>query len=172
MRVSLLFFVVLFHLNVVGQFWKIGIGYKIAFSSNDVSGIFKELEGTIAFDSEALGSSKFDLKIKIESISTGNAMMNGHAKGVEWFDAERYPHISFVSGKVDKTANGYVAVGKLEMKGIKKDITIPFTFVKKGSKATIVAKFAVDRTDFGIGKKGNDVSEALKISTTIPVTRK
>jgi hypothetical protein len=28
----------------------------------------------------------------------------------------------------------------------------------------------VDRTDFGVGKKGDDVSETLKIMATIPVT--
>ena len=159
-------------LDLYGQQWKISPEFKIAFSSNDVSGIFKELTGTITFDPTSLSTSKLDLKIKVESISTGNGMMNGHAKGEEWFYEEKYPNISFVSSKIEKTATGYEATGKLEMRGVKKEITIPFTFIKKGAKGTFEAKFNVNRSDFGVGKKGNDVSEVLKITATIPVTSK
>jgi len=158
--------------NLFAQQWKIGTDYKLAFSSAEVSGIFKEMSGTITFDPAALGTSKLDLKIKVESISTGNGMMNGHAKGEEWFNSEKYPNISFVSSKIEKTESGYNATGKLEIKGVKKDVTIPFTFVKKGSKGTFVAKFSVNRTDYGVGKKGNDVSETLKITATLPVNKK
>ena len=53
---------------------------------------------------------------------------------------------------------------------MKKDCSILFTFAKKGNKATFIGKFSVDRTEFGVGKKGNDVSETLKIVATIPAT--
>jgi hypothetical protein len=56
------------------------------------------------------------------------------------------------------------------MHGVKKDCSVLFTCVKKGNKATFVGKFSVDRTDFGIGKKGDDVAETLKIVATIPAT--
>lgn len=154
------------------QNWKISEDHNIAFSNKDVSGVFKEMSGSIIFDATKLSSSKFDLKIKVESISTGNGIQNKHAKGEEWFDAAKYPNIEFISSKIEKTDAGYKAVGKLEIHGVKKDFTIPFTFSKKGSKGTFVAKFSVDRTDFGVGKKGNDVAETLKIVATIPATLK
>lgn len=154
------------------QNWKISEDHNIAFSNKDVSGVFKEMSGSIIFDATKLSSSKFDLKIKVESISTGNGIQNKHAKGEEWFDAAKYPNIEFISSKIEKTEAGYKAVGKLEIHGVKKDFTIPFTFSKKGSKGTFVAKFSVDRTDFGVGKKGNDVAETLKIVATIPATLK
>jgi hypothetical protein len=49
----------------------------------------------------------------------------------------------------------------------------PFTstFSKKGNKATFVGKFNVDRTDFGVGVKGNEVAETLKITATIHATK-
>jgi polyisoprenoid-binding protein YceI len=158
--------------SLFAQQWKIGSDYKLAFTCAEVSGIFKEISGSVNFDAANLGTSKFDLKIKVESINTGNGMMNGHAKGEEWFSSEKYPNITFTSTKIEKSENGYNAIGKLEIKGVKKDVTIPFTFVKKGAKVTFVAKFSVNRTDFGVGKKGKDVSETLKITATIPVTKK
>jgi len=162
-------FVLLFQVsNLTAQNWIISENYNIAFSSKDVSGVFKEMSGTIVFDVTKLSSSKFDLKIKVESISTGNGIQNKHARGDEWFDADKYPNIEFVSSKIEKTDAGYKAIGKLEIHGVKKDFSIPLTFVKKGNKGTFVAKFSIDRTDFGVGKKGNDVSETLKVVATIP----
>ena len=156
--------------TVQAQNWKISENYSISFSNKDVSGVFKEMSGSIIFDATKLSSSKFDLKIKVESISTGNGIQNKHAKGEEWFDADKYPNIEFVSSKIEKTDAGYKAIGKLEIHGVKKDCTVLFTVAKKGNKATFIGKFSVDRTDFGVGKKGNDVAETLKIVATIPAT--
>ena len=48
---------------------------------------------------------------------------------------------------------------------------VPVTFVKKGGKGTFVAKFSVNRLDYGVGKKG-EVAETLKINAAIPVIKK
>ncbi len=170
LKIVALFVLTLTSIAVQAQSWKISEDYNIAFSNKDVSGVFKEMSGSIIFDATKLSSSKFDLKIKVESISTGNGIQNKHAKGEEWFNADKYPNIEFISSKIEKTETGYKAIGKIEIHGVKKDITIPFSFVKKGSKGTFVARFSVDRTDFGVGKKGNDVAETLKIVATIPAT--
>jgi len=166
-------FLLIFSINGIwSQQWKITDDHAISFANKDVSGVFKEISGNINFDSANLGSAKFDLKIKVESISTGNGMQNKHAIGSEWFNASKFPTITFVSDKVVKSDAGYKAIGKLEMRGIEKEITIPFTFSKKGNKATFVGKFSVDRTDFGVGAKGKDVEETLKIVATIRATKK
>lgn len=169
-KIVILIVLIFTSVKLKAQNWKISENYTIAFSNKDVSGVFKEMSGSIIFDATKLSSSKFDLKIKVESISTGNGIQNKHAKGDEWFNAEKYPNIEFISSKIEKTDAGYKAVGKLEIHGVKKDYSIPFTFAKKGNKATFVAKFSVDRTDFGVGKKGNDVAENLKIVATIPAS--
>ena len=49
--------------TVQAQNWKISENYNIAFSNKDVSGVFKEVSGSIIFDATKLSSSKFDLKI-------------------------------------------------------------------------------------------------------------
>jgi polyisoprenoid-binding protein YceI len=154
------------------QQWKIADSYNIAFSSQDVSGIFKEMTGNIFFDPANLSKSKLELNIKVESISTGNGVQNKHAKGEEWFYADKYPEINFTSKSIEKTTEGFKAIGKIEIRGVQKDIIIPFTYTKKGAKGSFIAKFSVNRIDFGVGKKGNDVAEIIKINATIPVIKK
>ena len=154
------------------QGWKILESHNVAFSNKDVSGTFDDISGTIVFDAANLATSKFNFKLKVESINTGNGLQNKHARGDEWFHAEKYPYIEFESTKIEKTESGFKAIGKLEMHGVKKEVTIPFTFSKKGNKGTFIAKFNVSRAEYNVGKKGNDVADNLKITATIPVQKK
>jgi polyisoprenoid-binding protein YceI len=150
------------------QSYKIGAKHDVKFDSKDASGIFSELSGDIEFDANDLSKSKFDLKIGVASINTGNALQNRHAKSDKWFDAEKYPNIVFTSNKVEKTDQGYKTTGILEIRGVKKNATIPFTFKNNAFNA----KFSVDRNDFNIGKPTADVSNIMKIDATIPVSKK
>lgn len=147
--------------------WKIASGYKVKFSSEDASGIFKTLSGKIQFDKNDLKTAKFDLKLKVSSINTGNGMKNKHAVGEDWFNAAKYPYISFRSSTVVKTSKGYKVTGKLKIKQVEKTISIPLSFksnVFKGS-------FSVDRTHYKVGSGQEDVSKIIKIQFSIPVIK-
>ena len=164
--------VLLISLTSYSQRWKILESHNVAFSNKDVSGTFDDISGTIVFDPANLTTAKLNFKLKVESINTGNGLQNKHARGDEWFHAEKYPYIEFESTKIEKTEAGFKAIGKLEMHGVKKEVTIPFTFSKKGNKGTFIAKFNVSRSEYNVGKKGNDVADLLKITATLPVQKK
>lgn len=156
-----------------GQAWQIKEDYSIQFSSKDASGIFKTFSGTITFDEANPAVSKFNLTVDVASINTGNGLQNKHAKGAEWFDAEKYPNIKFTTTKMEKSGDGYKATGTLEMHGVKKEIGIPFKFKKSGAKAGLfTASFSVNRSDYGIGKGNKDVAESIKIDVKVPVAKK
>lgn len=154
------------------QGWQIGDKYNITFSSADVSGIFKKCAGTILFDEKNLAQSKFDVSIEVGSINTGNALQNKHAKGEEWFDAAKYPFIKFTSARIAKAGAGYTATGTLEIKGVKKELTLPFNFSQAGNAGTFSGTFNINRNDFHIGKAGGDVAEQIKVEVNIPVVKK
>lgn len=156
-----------FAFTSIQQTWKIKDTHSIKFSSKDVNGVFKSFKGTVNFDSKDLSKAKFDFTIDVESINTGNAVQNKHAKGADWFDADKYPSIKFISSKFEKTDKGYKTTGTLEMHGVKKEITIPFTFTKNVFNAT----FSVNRNDFKIGKADADVVNTIKIEAAVPVSK-
>jgi polyisoprenoid-binding protein YceI len=166
-------FIVIASFSLTAQQYKLAEGFKVAFTNPDVSGNFDELSSTsLIFNEADLTKSKLSFKIKVASINTGNGLQNKHARGEEWFDAEKYPYIEFNSSRIEKTQDGFKAVGKLQIKGETKEVTIPFTFTKKGSKGTFIAKFSVNRNDFGVGKKNAGVADNIKITATIPVIKK
>ncbi|HRI80265.1 MAG TPA: YceI family protein [Cyclobacteriaceae bacterium] len=153
---------------VKAQSWKIGEGYSVKFEAGDPSGEFTGLKGTIVFDEKNLASAKFDVSIDVASINTGNGMKNTHAKGANWFDAEKFPTINFISSAISKTADGYEAKGTLEMHGVKKDFTMPFTFTNN----TFTSSFDVNRLDFNLDDgKHPKMSPTMKVMLNVPVTK-
>jgi polyisoprenoid-binding protein YceI len=151
--------------------WQIAEGYSITFSGSDADGIFKDFKGTLAFDEQNPAAGQFDVVIDVASINTGNGLQNKHAKSDEWFDAAKYPQIHFVSQSFTKTAAGYQVTGTLDMHGVKKPVTLPFTFAKTAKGGTFAGSFTVNRNDFKIGKPGGDVGEQIKIDVNVPVTK-
>ncbi len=153
---------------IQSQEWKIAEGYSVKFDGGDPSGEFTGMKGTIKFDEKNLGASKFAVTIDVASINTGNGMKNTHAKSANWFDAEKYPTIAFTSSAITKAGAGYEAKGTLEIKGVKKEITLPFTFANN----TFSGNLDVNRVDFGLDDgKHPKMVPTIKVSITVPVTK-
>ena len=150
--------------------WKVTEPYAVKFSSKGPSGTFSGLKGDIIFDENNLDASKFNVSVDVNTISTGNGLMNRHAKGDSWFDAEKYPAIRFTSDKISKTADGFKVDGTMDMHGIKKAITFPFTFKSN----VFAADFDIKRSDYGVGSTegmSGRVATTLKVSLSVPVSK-
>lgn len=156
----------------LAQGWQATDKYNISFSSNDAGGVFKKFSGNIVFDEQNVAASAFDVTIDITSINTGNGLQNKHAKSDEWFDAAKYPVAKFVSKKIVKTATGYQVTGDMDMHGVKKELSFPFTFRRSGNSGEFKGSFNINRSDFHIGKPGGDVAEVIKVDVTVPVVKK
>ena len=147
-------------------------GHSIDFKSKDPSGSFDEIKGEIDFDENNIGSTKFNLKIDVSSINTGNGMMNKKAQTEEWFDAKKFPEIKFKSTKVEKKENELAITGDLTIRGTTKTYTIPATYSKSGDKLTFKGKFNVNRIEFKVGKKSEAVPDIMKVSFVLPADKK
>ncbi len=157
---------------IQSQNWKIADDYSVKFISDDPSGIFRGLKGTIAFDEKNLAASKFDLSVDVATINTGNGMKNTHAKSAKWFDAEKYPLITFTSSAITAAGTGYQAKGTLEIHGVKKEVVLPFTFEKNGDGGTFKSSFDINRMDYDINTAEPAHGAAvLKVDLSVPVTK-
>lgn len=152
--------------------WNIKENHAVKFSGKYASGSFKSLKGTIIFDAKHPENAKFDVQIEVASIETGNKLKNKHAQGEKWFNAEKYPLIRFTSGDVKKAGKGYEVKGELEIRGIKKPLTIPFVFEENEGSGVFKGSFKVNRKDYGIGKTRGKSSDFTKLDVTVPVTAK
>lgn len=107
-----------------------------------VRGRFSQVSGSIMLDESDMTKSSVTAIINAGSINTDNENRDRHLKSADFFEIEKYPEIKFQSTRVEKTADGYVAVGNLSIKDVTKEIRLPFSFARGESRGRI--KLGVD----------------------------
>jgi polyisoprenoid-binding protein YceI len=150
--------------------WKVKPdSYSVEFDGGKVKGAIKGLKAEILFDEANPSNSKISASVDATTINTGNGMLNKHAMSETAIDAEKYPTIAFVSESVSGSKGNYTAIGKLTLKGITKEVKLPFTFENKGAEGLFKGSFTVMTKDFKITRAGSP--ESVVVTLTIPVTK-
>jgi polyisoprenoid-binding protein YceI len=133
------------------------IGFTIKhLAVSKVRGHFNDFDGTVVVNGAQPEKSSVTFAIKTASIDTANARRDGHLKGADFFDADKYPEITFKSTKISKTKKGFDATGQLTMHGITKTVVLPFTVEGpvKGPDGTphmgIDTTVTINRQDYGL----------------------
>jgi len=154
--------------------WEIKSGYQIKFDGGKVKGTFHGLQGDISFDENDLTHSKIEVVVDVTTINTGKSVMNEHAKNESWFNANKYPNITFKSLEIKKLNNGFSVLGELNMHGVKKALSFPFRYKQTDSGASFEGQFKVNRKDFGINGNafGFMVGDLYTVDLAIPVKKK
>jgi polyisoprenoid-binding protein YceI len=136
----------------------------------NVSGSFTGLTGVVRFDSQNPGSASFDVSLDAASVNTDNNMRDDHLRRPSYFDAEKYPRIRLVSGKVTTTGkNGvYLFTGKLTIKDHTKDVSFPFTSESVGGGYRFKGGFTINRKDFDVGGTST-ISDKLEVALDVIV---
>lgn len=123
----------------------------------NVRGRFADYAGTVMFDSEDITKTTTTVIIKTESIDTDNDWRDKHLKSSDFFDVEKYPHITFQSQSVTRSADGYVMHGTLIMHGVSKEIDVPFKVLHEEAKdgwgnrrIGLVAELKLNRKEYGV----------------------
>jgi len=129
----------------------------------NTNGEIRGLKGSIKWDAANPSASSFNVTADVATISTGIEMRDNHLKKEEYFDAEKYPTISFVSTAV--TAGN--VTGNLTIKGVTKNISFPFTATASNGGFIFEGEFMINRKDFGVGSSSmslsNNVTVHLKV---------
>jgi polyisoprenoid-binding protein YceI len=165
------------------------IGFAIRhYEISLVRGRFKDFTGTIRYDESDISKSSVEFAAKIESIDTGVDARNAHLRTADFFDAAKYPEMTFKSTRVERRAGDqYVLHGDFTLKGVTKQISLPFTMTgaikdaQSNTRFGVAAQTKLDRRDYGItwGKAmanggldvGNEVMIDLQLEAVKPAPK-
>jgi polyisoprenoid-binding protein YceI len=136
---------------------------------SEVSGRFNDVAGELTLDKDTLAGAKATIQTK--SIDTQIAKRDEHLRKPDFFDAEKYPTITFESTKLVKNGDKTIVTGKFTLHGTTKEIQLPVTL--KGpikdpwgnSRVALVAETTINRTDYGM-KSTTGVGDEVKIRIT------
>ncbi|GAB3038625.1 YceI family protein [Spirosoma pulveris] len=129
---------------------------------SDVDGNFKAFDAKITSAKADLSDATFELTADVNSINTDNERRDGHLKSPDFFDAAKFPALSFKSTSFKKVeGKQYKLTGDLTMHGVTKPVTLNVIMVgpvamkgmggKEQEKAGFKASGTIKRSDFGIG---------------------
>jgi polyisoprenoid-binding protein YceI len=132
------------------------VGFSVRHALSPVHGDFKDFDGTIKFDDKKPTAAKIDVTIQTASINTDNEMRDHHLQSPDFFDAEKYPTLTFKSTSVEAAGdNKYKVTGDLTIHGVTKSVVLDVNYLGKDTMmgadiAGFSATTKIDRRDFGL----------------------
>lgn len=132
---------------------------------SEVEGSFKIFDGNLVAAKEDFTDAKINFSVDVNSINTDNTNRDGHLKSDDFFNAEKFPNMTFVSTSFKKkSGSAYELTGDLTIRDITKKVTFavkyggttkdPYGNTKAGFKAT----GTINRLQYGL--KWNNLTEA------------
>lgn len=163
------------------------IGFKVKHMMvSNVHGSFDKFTGTIEADEADLSKSKVNVSIDVTSINTGVGPRDEHLRGPDFFDAAKFPTITFVSKSVKVVSKTKLLVtGDFTMHGVTKSVVLdvegptaaikdPQGNTKRGASATT----KISRKDFGLAYNavleagGVAIGDEVSITLELELTKK
>jgi polyisoprenoid-binding protein YceI len=123
---------------------------------SEVEGSFRMFDGSLVASKADLSDAKVNFSVDVASVNTDNEKRDGHLKSDDFFNAEKFPKMTFVSKSMKPLGgNKYALTGDLTLRDVTKTVTFDVTYggqinTGRGVKAGFKAKTTIDRLTYGL----------------------
>jgi len=130
------------------------LGFKIKhLMITNVSGFIKNFHVEVETEGTDFSKARVKVTADMSSISTNNEQRDAHLRNADFFEVEKYPELTFVSDKVEKTDDDtFMVHGNLTLKGITKPLSL------------LVEYGGISKDHYGNEKAGFTVTGKIKRS--------
>ncbi len=136
-----------------------------------VDGKFSGIAASIKFDEDNLVNSSIFASVKAATINTGISKRDEHLKKADYLDVATYPKIEMSSTTLAKTSTGYIGQFDVTIKGITKNVSVPFTFENQGKTGTFKGSLKLNRLDFSVGESSFILGDEVNITLMLRVKK-
>lgn len=144
------------------------------FGFSTPSANFSDIQGTINVDHAKPANSSVNVTIPLSSLNTNVKALDDHLKTADFFNAEKYPNITFKSTKVQAISKTkYKITGDLTVKNVTKPVVLDAVLNKQAvhpmTKAETIgfnATTSFDRSAFGVGAYVPNVGDKITVNIT------
>jgi polyisoprenoid-binding protein YceI len=131
------------------------VTFRIRHLVSRVNGSFGQFKGTVLADPQNLAGGSVQVEIQTASIDTNNDRRDTHLRSGDFFDAEKYPTITFRSTRVQVTGRNLRVHGDLTMRGVTRPVVLTgemtgVTGAAGKRRIGFEASTTIDRKDFGV----------------------
>ena len=152
------------------------------FGYSHPSANFGQASGTLVYDADDVANSSVEVTLPLSGLDTFVPKLDEHLRSADFFDAARYPTITFKSNMVHDMGGGKLMImGDLTVHGVTRPVTLDATLNKAAFspmfKADVIgfdATATIKRSDFGVGAYVPNVGDeiAIRITTDGPRPRR
>ena len=148
------------------------------FGFSTPSANFTDIQGVIKVDNAKPANSSVEVTIPISSVNTNVPALDKEFQEEAWFNAAKYPNITFKSTKVEtKDKKHFKITGDLTVKGLTKPVVLDAVLNKQGehpmAKVPAIgfnATTSFNRSAFGIGNYVPNVGDKITVNITTEAT--
>ncbi|MCU4635592.1 MULTISPECIES: YceI family protein [Acinetobacter] len=148
------------------------------FGFSTPSANFSDIQGVIKVDNAKPANSSVNVTIPLSSVNTNVPALDKEFQEEAWFNAAKYPNITFKSTKVEtKDKKHFKITGDLTVKGVTKPVVLDAVLNKQGehpmAKVPAIgfnATTSFKRSDFGLGNYVPNVGDKITVNITTEAT--
>jgi polyisoprenoid-binding protein YceI len=120
------------------------------------TGRFPRFAVSLDFPGADPAGGRLEVTVEVAALDTGDQDRDDILRSDDLFAVKKFPQAHFSATRIAKTATGFDAEGPLTIRGVSRDIHVPFTFRAATEGAATVGymtgKTVVRRLDFGVGQ--------------------
>ena len=151
------------------------LGVTATQMGSEFTAAFESFRADIEFDPDALAEAHARIEIDVASFNSGSRDRDSNVTNPEWFAAEDHPEAVFETTAFRETDQGFEADATLSIKGVSRDVTLPFTLDIDGDRAHMQGELEIVRTAFDVGEgdweSGDTVGLDVRVIVDLVATR-
>ena len=159
----------------ISMLWNVadqGVIINFELPAQGTNGTISGLKASIDFNQKDLAASKISASVDVKTLNTGDPKKDEHLMAADFFNAEKYPTMLFVSSSIKANADGFMATGNLTIKDSTKAVEIPFSFIEDATGAgTFKGTLSIFSGDYGVTKKNTTGKDKVVVMITVPVKK-
>lgn len=120
------------------------------------TGRFTDYKGFVEMDTDGLKIKAMEAVINTASVNTIHEKRDGHLKGEDFFNVEKFPTMTYKMKYSRKDGDNYIAIGDLTLLGVTREVTLTGKLnglvkdPKGNTRAGFTAEGKLNRKDFGM----------------------
>jgi polyisoprenoid-binding protein YceI len=138
---------------------------SFTYVSEKVSGSIKGIKATLIFDINNLAKSSISGTAEVKTLSTGIKKRDQHLCSADYFNAPKYPLMSYKSSSIEKIAEGYKMTGALTIAGTENKVEFIFTYTNSAFEGSGV----IYMNDFKVMTKKERENSKVILHVLFPV---
>ena len=127
------------------------LNFSAWYEGEEIPGRFSRFAVQLTTDDSTGEPAALTVEVEVGSADMSDAEINQELAEPDWFDSASFPAARYISDDITASAGGYVAAGRLLLKGVERPLQVPLAWRREGERATLSGSVDLSRLAWQVG---------------------